>query len=162
MLFRSGLIFVAAPMYITEVAPASKRGRAGSIRQLLLAFGLILGYTVGFIFNYYFSLEWNIRIGWRVLIFIEIALLIFMLLSLFTLVESPRWLIIKGRVEEAKESLEDFIESKERVDLVFAEMLTNNSPEIQGKKVKIRGGLIYALVLCVFFQFFDNSLELMQ
>lgn len=152
--FSIGLIFVAAPMYITEVAPASKRGRAGSIRQLLLAFGLILGYTVGFIFNYYFSLEWNIRIGWRVLIFIEIALLIFMLLSLFTLVESPRWLIIKGRVEEAKESLEDFIESKERVDLVFAEMLTNNSPEIQGKKVKIRGGLIYALVLCVIFPIF--------
>ena len=152
--FSIGLIFVAAPMYITEVAPASKRGRAGSIRQLLLAFGLILGYSIGFFFNYYFSLEWNIRIGWRVLIFIEIALLIIMLISMLTLVESPRWLIIKGRVQEAKNSLEDFIESKERVDLVFSEMLTNNSPEIQGKKIKIQGGLIFALALCVIFPIF--------
>jgi len=61
--FSIGLIFVAAPMYITEVAPAPKRGRAGSIRQLLLAFRLILGYTIGFIFNYHFSLEWNIKFG---------------------------------------------------------------------------------------------------
>ena len=152
--FSIGLIFVAAPMYITEVAPAPKRGRAGSIRQLLLAFGLILGYTIGFIFNYYFSLEWNIKFGWRVLIFIEIALLIIMLFSMLTLVESPRWLIIKGRVEEAKKSLETFIDSKERVNIVFSEMLANNSPEISGKKIKIRGGLIYALTLCVIFPIF--------
>lgn len=152
--FSIGLIFVAAPMYITEVAPASKRGRAGSIRQLLLAFGLILGYTIGFIFNYYFSLKWNIQFGWRVLIFIEIALLIIMLFSMLTLIESPRWLIIKGRVEEAKKSLEAFIDSKERVNIVFSEMLTNNSPEISGKKIKIRGGLVYALILCIIFPIF--------
>lgn len=152
--FSIGLIFVAAPMYITEVAPASKRGRAGSIRQLLLAFGLILGYTIGFIFNYYFSLKWNIQFGWRVLIFVEIALLIIMLFSMLTLIESPRWLIIKGRVEEAKKSLEAFIDSKERVNIVFSEMLTNNSPEISGKKIKIRGGLVYALILCIIFPIF--------
>ena len=133
---------------------APKRGRAGSIRQPLLAFGLILGYTIGFIFNYHFSLEWNIKFGWRVLIFIEIALLIIMLFSMLTLVESPRWLIIKGRIEEAKESLEAFIDSKERVNIVFSEMLTNNSPEISGKKIKIRGGLVYALTLCIIFPIF--------
>ncbi|MDX8335350.1 sugar porter family MFS transporter [Candidatus Cetobacterium colombiensis] len=152
--FSTGLIFVAAPMYITEVAPASKRGRAGSIRQLLLAFGLILGYTTTFLFNYLFSIEWNIKFGWRILISIEILLLGIMFLAMLTLVESPRWLIIKGRIEEAKKSLECFIESEDRVDLVFSEMLLNNSKEILGKKVPIRGGLIYALSLCIIFPIF--------
>ncbi len=152
--FSIGLVFVAAPTYITEIAPASKRGRSGSIRQICLAFGLILGYISTFAFNSLFPLEWNIKYGWRLLVSIEVVLLIVILFLFSTLVESPRWLVLKGKDEEAKKNLSMFLESEERVQLVYSEMLKNNAQSSTGQKVKIRGGLVYALGICILFPIF--------
>ncbi|WP_297596746.1 sugar porter family MFS transporter [uncultured Cetobacterium sp.] len=149
-----GSLFVAAPMYIVEVSPASKRGRTGAIRQILLAFGLILGYSVTYFFERAFSLQWNTMTGWRVLIGIEILFLIFMFLAFFTLSESPRWLIMKRRDQEAKTSLSEFIDNPERVELVYSEMISNRPKQSENKKIKIKGGLIYALLICAIFPIF--------
>ncbi|MBC2851724.1 sugar porter family MFS transporter [Cetobacterium sp. 8H] len=149
-----GSLFVAAPMYIVEVSPASKRGRTGAIRQILLAFGLILGYTITYIFESIFSLEWNIIKGWRVLIGFEILFLCFMLLAFLTLSESPRWLIMKRKDQDAKTSLAEFLDSPERVELVYSEMLANRPKQSENTKIKIRGGLIYALLICAIFPIF--------
>lgn len=151
--FSVGVSFVAAPMYITEISPADKRGRCGSIRQILLSFGLIVGYTITFLFNKIFTLEWNIKMGWRFLISIEAILFAIMIILFFTLYESPRWLMIQGKDEEAKLVLSKFLSCNDRVELVYKEMLANK-PSYQDKHVKIRGGLIYALGICALFPIF--------
>ena len=149
-----GLVFVAAPMYISEVAPASKRGRAGSMRQLLLALGLVVGYTAVYIFESLFSLEWNTMLGWRFLIGIEIILLTSTLLLFLTLYESPRWLMLKRKDSEAKMILSEFIPSADRVQLVYSEMVKNREKSPANNKIQIKGGLIYALLICLIFPIF--------
>ncbi len=149
-----GIIFVAAPIYIVEVSPASKRGRTGAVRQIFLALGLIFGYTITYLFELYFSLIWNINVGWRVLIFIEILFLIVMFLTFTKLPESPRWLIMKHKDLEAKKILSQFLDSPEKVDTVYSAMIDNRLKENTSKKVKIKGGLIFALLICIIFPIF--------
>lgn len=148
-----GVIFVAAPMYITEIAPANKRGRAGAVRQILLAMGLICGYSVGFLFQFYFSFKWNTHLGWRVLMGIELFILLIMIIFFTTLLESPRWLVSKNKKEEAKDVLNAYIQDKNRVELVLSEMINNNNNN-KKSKFKIKGGLVYALGICILFPVF--------
>lgn len=152
--YSIGLVFVAAPMYITEISPADKRGQVGTIRQILLALGLMAGYTVNFIFEKMFLLSWNIHFGWRYLILIESVLLLCIILLLSLLYETPRWLMMKNRDDDAKQVLSVFIKSEERVKLVYSQMGENRSLNSEKSKIKIRGGLIYPILICIAFPIF--------
>ncbi len=108
-----GIASMLSPMYIAEIAPSPIRGRLVSYNQLAIVFGILLIYFV----NYYISLqgdsEWNTTWGWRWMFgseAIPAALFFFLLLSV---PKSPRWLIMKGRTEEARKVLEKISDSKE-------------------------------------------------
>jgi MFS transporter, SP family, arabinose:H+ symporter len=93
---------VLAPMYIAEVAPAKWRGRLVGLFQFNVVFGILLAYFS----NYLIALahlgiaEWR----WDLGIAAFPAALFFVML--FTIPRSPRWLVKKGRVAEAKSVLQ--------------------------------------------------------
>src|SRR5690606_23459507 len=96
-----GCSSVTAPMYISELSPASHRGRLVAMFQ----FNVVLGILVAFVSNYLLqNLGDN---AWRWMLgIIAFPAAIFLVLILF-IPESPRWLIVKRRLyEEAKEILE--------------------------------------------------------
>lgn len=152
--FSIGIVFVAAPMYATEISPASKRGKVGTIRQILLACGLIAGYTVNYFFKKFFSLEWCQSVGWRYLIGIEAFLLLLIVLTFNLLYETPRWLMIKNRDDEAKEVLKTFTNSSKQVDLAYSQMVSERDKDSKIKNIKIKGGLIYPIIICIIFPIF--------
>jgi SP family arabinose:H+ symporter-like MFS transporter len=89
---------VLAPMYIAEIAPAKWRGRLVGLFQFNVVFGILLAYFS----NYLLALarlgatEWR----WDLGVAAFPAALFFVML--FTIPRSPRWLVKKGRVEEAR------------------------------------------------------------
>ena len=103
--FGVGAASMLSPLYIAEVAPASIRGRLVSLNQLTIVGGMLVVYFVNALIARYGMMlggeAWNIDFGWRWMFASETlpALLFFFLL--FTVPESPRWLVTNGRLEEA-------------------------------------------------------------
>ena len=95
-----GASSVVAPMYISEIAPADKRGKLTALFQ----FNIVLGILIAYFSNFVIGTE-NIE-SWRWMLGVEIIPATLFLVMVFTIPESPRWLIVaKNRVSEAREIL---------------------------------------------------------
>jgi MFS transporter, SP family, arabinose:H+ symporter len=92
---------VLGPMYIAEVAPAKWRGRLVGMFQFNIVFGILLAYLSNYIVGtmHLGLAEWRWKLG------IPAVPAIFFLLLLFTIPRSPRWLVKKQRIAEAREVL---------------------------------------------------------
>lgn len=155
-----GLAMHAAPMYIAETSPSQIRGLLISLKEFLIVFGMLLGYTVG-------SLLVEVVSGWRYMYGISVPLSIFMGIGMWWLPASPRWILLcaiqgKGDMQGLRETAVNClcrVRSKavtesayEQVDEILSE-LSNLSEErettfgeiFQGKCLKaltIGAGLI--------------------
>jgi SP family arabinose:H+ symporter-like MFS transporter len=89
---------VLGPMYIAEIAPAKLRGRLVGVFQFNVVFGILLAYFSNYIIGlqHFGAAEWRWQLGVTALP----AALFFVML--FTIPRSPRWLVKKGRVDEAR------------------------------------------------------------
>jgi MFS transporter, SP family, arabinose:H+ symporter len=85
-------------MYIAEVAPAKLRGRLVGVFQFNVVFGILLAYFSNYVIGlqHFGATEWRWELGVTA---IPAALFFVML---FTIPRSPRWLVKKGRVNEAR------------------------------------------------------------
>lgn len=110
-----GASTIAAPAYISEIAPAKDRGRLVSLYQ----FNIVLGILVAFFSNYLLS-----GIGdndWRWMLGVQAIPATIYTLFVFTIPESPRWLISQSRVEEARKVMK-VISPDQDSDLLTAQM----------------------------------------
>lgn len=95
-----GCSSVTAPMYISELSPASHRGRLVALFQ----FNVVLGILIAFVSNYLLQDVGDNAWRWMLGI-LAFPSAVFLVLILF-IPESPRWLIVKKNLnEEAKEIL---------------------------------------------------------
>lgn len=92
-----GASSVVAPMYISEIAPAEKRGKLTALFQ----FNIVLGIMIAYFSNFLIGTE-DVE-SWRWMLGVEVIPALLFLGLVFTIPESPRWLVVaKGRIEEAK------------------------------------------------------------
>ena len=103
-----GAALIIAPMYIAEIAPADIRGRMVSFNQLNIVIGISVAYFSNFlILNLGQSdLAWAQSLGmgdwtWRWMLGVEAIPALIYFLALFLVPESPRWLVMRGKAEEA-------------------------------------------------------------
>ena len=92
---------VLGPMYIAEVAPAKWRGRLVGLFQFNIVFGILLAYLSNYILGTMGlgAAEWRWKLG------ISAAPAVLFLLLLFGIPRSPRWLVKKQRISEARDVL---------------------------------------------------------
>jgi len=96
-----GASSVAAPMYISEISPANKRGRLVAMFQFNVVFGIVIAY----ISNYFIA--GTGPNAWRWMLGVEAIPAILFLVLVLRIPRSPRWLILKRNlVEEARAVLE--------------------------------------------------------
>lgn len=95
-----GFGVMIAPVYIAEIAPTVSRGSLTSFPEIFVNFGILLGYVS----NYAFS-GLPAHINWRVMLGVGILPSVFIGFALFVIPESPRWLVVQNRIEEAREVL---------------------------------------------------------
>ncbi|MHC4203370.1 MAG: sugar porter family MFS transporter [Planctomycetota bacterium] len=96
-----GAASITSPMYIAEISPARIRGRMVSVNQ----FAIVTGFLVVYLVNYFIALQgtdaWNVASGWRWMFGSEALPALMLLILLFFVPESPRWLTKYGRHEKA-------------------------------------------------------------
>ncbi|WP_427968289.1 sugar porter family MFS transporter [Altererythrobacter sp.] len=100
-----GAASVLSPLYISEVAPAHIRGRLTTVQQVMIISGL----TAAFVVNYFVARAAGDSLGiiagvkaWRWMYLAQAVPAAVFLVSLFFIPESPRFLVAKGRIAEAK------------------------------------------------------------
>lgn len=123
-----GISTVAAPAYISEIAPASQRGRLVALYQFNLVFGIL----IAFVSNYLLS-----GIGenaWRWMMGVEAVPAIIYTLWVFVIPKSPRWLIFKGREKEARKVLA-VVNPEMNVDELIAELEVDKNSEIKKETI---------------------------
>ncbi len=95
-----GASTVAAPAYVSEIAPAKDRGRLVGFYQ----FNIVLGILIAFLSNYLLS---NVgEHAWRWMVGVEAIPAFIYTLLVLTVPKSPRWLLLQGRRKEAHKVLE--------------------------------------------------------
>jgi SP family arabinose:H+ symporter-like MFS transporter len=98
--FAVGAASVVSPMYISEIAPASIRGRLVSLYQLSIVIGILISYLINYLLHDTGPHNWR----WMFLSGTIPSGLF--LLMLFFVPETPRFLYKKGNSSEAKQLLE--------------------------------------------------------
>jgi MFS family permease len=97
----AGASSVTAPVYISEIAPADKRGRQVALFLCNVLFGILFSFFSNYLIGQEGEFSWRLMLGMQAFP----SLLFFVLLQLIP--ESPRWLILKyGKTEEAKTILQ--------------------------------------------------------
>uniref|UniRef100_A0A7S1J0V0 Major facilitator superfamily (MFS) profile domain-containing protein n=1 Tax=Eutreptiella gymnastica TaxID=73025 RepID=A0A7S1J0V0_9EUGL len=92
-----GTAMHVAPLYIAEVVPTELRGKLVSLKEAAIVFGIVLGYLAGDVFAA--SGDWRTVFGLAGVLILPMAAL-----SL-AVPESPRWLALRGRTDEAQLAL---------------------------------------------------------
>lgn len=92
-----GIATFTAPLYLAEVAPEKIRGAMISLYQLMITIGILVAFLSDTAFSYSGNWRWMLGV-------IAIPGVAF-LLGLFLLPDSPRWLMMRGRTQHAREVL---------------------------------------------------------
>ena len=161
--FGVGASLIIAPMYIAEISPPKIRGTMVSFNQL----NIVIGISVAFFTNYLIlkfgqtGAEWTKALkldiyNWRWMLGIEALPAIVYFTALFVVPRSPRWLIMKGKEEEAlrvmkKTSGEEFAISE--MELIKLSLKSDtNKKKVQFKEIfspALRTVLTIGIVLAV-------------
>ncbi|KAG8660114.1 monosaccharide-sensing protein 2 [Manihot esculenta] len=99
--FGIGLAITLVPVYISETAPSEIRGLLNTFPQFMGSGGMFLSYCMLFGVSLMDSPQWRHMLG-----FLSIPSVAYLALTIFYLPESPRWLVSKGRMCEAKQVLQ--------------------------------------------------------
>jgi sugar porter (SP) family MFS transporter len=143
-----GISTIAAPAYISEIAPAKQRGRLVGLYQ----FSLVSGILLAFISNYLLS-----GVGendWRWMMGVEAFPAFIYTLLCLGIPKSPRWLITKNRLDEAK-GIYSQIDPDGSFENLVSEMNEDNSKENNNESIfqpKYRFPLQLAFLVAFFNQ----------
>jgi sugar porter (SP) family MFS transporter len=102
-----GIASFVAPMYLSEIAPPEHRGSMVALNQLALTFGILCSYVVDFAFSG--SGDWRAMLG------VGIVPALALLAGMFVVPDTPRWLMLRGREQDAIAALKR-VREPEQVD----------------------------------------------
>src|SRR5580704_11358218 len=98
-----GIASTLSPLYIAEISPAQKRGLLVSLNQLAIVTGILLSYSVNYL------LTGTGPSNWRWMFATAAIPSIAFFFTLLFIPESPRWLMQKGREQEAAHFLAEIV-----------------------------------------------------
>ncbi|CAE6424644.1 unnamed protein product [Rhizoctonia solani] len=116
-----GCLSMIVPLYQSEISPPNMRGFLTGMTQFMIGMGFLVANWVGYGCQF---LDTDAQ--WRIPLAIQVAPAVLLLVGMFFLPFSPRWLVEKGRNEEALKVIQDLHgneQNAEFIKLEFAEML---------------------------------------
>ena len=147
-----GLASMLAPMYIAEIAPPAERGRLVTLQQIAIVVGITLVYFVNWAIASQGDETWGLSVGWRWMMASEAVPAAGFLLLLLLIPDSPRWLVLKGRRDQALSVLQrigDDRTARATLAEIEATLVEKTRPLLSfGSKV-----ILVGIMLSVFQQF---------
>lgn len=151
--FGVGASLILAPMYIAEMAPKEIRGRLVSFNQLNIVIGISLAFFTNYLIlklgksNLNWVSTWKIdEHNWRWMLGLETIPAILYFCGLFFVPTSPRWLIMKGRYDEAKLVLSKYVEPSQ-ADKTVEEIKEHIALDQNKEKVSVKELFVPAMRL---------------
>jgi len=146
----------AAPIYISEMSPARRRGRLVVLFQVMIMVGIVCAHFTG----YFVGHE-----AWQLLIGIGVVPAVLMLVGLVFLPESPRWLFAHGFIEQARAVLGDLRPDPAEVDREMGEMAAVVAEEKESSagswreffSARVRAALVLGGGIAMFSQVTGNN-----
>jgi len=143
-----GASTVAAPAYISEIAPAKHRGRLVGFYQLMLVFGILAAFISNYVLSGVAPNDWRWMIG------VEAFPAVIYTVFVTGIPQSPRWLLTKGKAEEARIVLASISNDTNladlQADLANSKEGANESENIFIKKYR------FPLMLAFYIAFFNQ------
>lgn len=127
------------PLYIAELAPSPFRGRLVTLNVLFVTLGQVIAYIVGWIF-----VEWgNVNTGWRWIVGLGAVPAVIQGIVMLVMPETPRWLVMVGRRDEARKVLNKVfgagIDVQNMVDTVLKGIEREVREEEEAKRGRMHG-----------------------
>ncbi|MCE3268428.1 MAG: transporter [Burkholderiales bacterium] len=138
--FGGGLLMFTTSLYIAEVAPDKDRGKLTGLYQLSFTIGLLISNLIGLLVY---------DINWKISFVILLILAIVFIFTIYKLPCSPKWLFIKGRIDEAKVAL-GICYTDNETDQVLQSWIRNvNQPHILFQKYYLKPLLLIIIITCL-------------
>ena len=144
-----GASTIAAPAYISEIAPAKDRGRLVAFYQ----FNIVLGILMAFLSNY--LLKDVGENSWRWMMGVQAIPSVIYLLLIFSIPESPRWLLSKFKNEEARKVLQIMGQEADYENMKMEIEIDTNNASLENDNIflkKYRTPLLLAFLMAFFNQ----------
>ncbi len=141
-----GMASMNAPTYIAEIAPADKRGKLITYYQMAVVIGFFVVFLTTYVIGSELTEQNNIDFGWRYMFWSEMIPATLFFVLLFMVPQSPRWLMIKGREDEALNVLTR-IHGQEMADREFKEIKDSIQDEGKQKKASIFQKSLFPIVV---------------
>ncbi len=119
-----GIASFTSPMYMSEISPARIRGSLVSINQLAVTIGIVIAYLVDYALS---AVQ-----GWRFMFGIAAVPSTILVIAMWRMPPSPRWLMSHDMVDNARGVLEHIRGTKD---------ITSEMKEIQDSLAKQKGGV---------------------
>ncbi len=97
-----GIASMLSPLYIAEIAPPAQRGQLVTYQQIAIVSGMTLVYFVNWAIAAQGDDAWVLSTGWRYMLLSGALPAALFLLLLLLVPETPRWLVMRGRRDEAR------------------------------------------------------------
>jgi len=114
-----GFALLIAPVYSAEISSAKSRGFVSSLPELCIGIGILLGYVVNYLLG-----KLTLKLGWRLMLGIAAVPSLALALGILAMPESPRWLVMQGRLGKAKKVLLQVSDSEQEAELRIKDIKT--------------------------------------
>ncbi|HVA97707.1 MAG TPA: sugar porter family MFS transporter [Bacteroidia bacterium] len=122
---------VLCPVYISEISPPKHRGLLTSTFQLAIVLGILLSLLTNYLL---------VNFGennWRWMLISGTLPAIFFFLLLLSVKNSPRWLVKKGKIQEATRTIEELSSSELDSDFTINQIQESIQLEVKGNRINL-------------------------
>ena len=150
-----GIVSIVSPIYISEVSPAKIRGTLVSLYQLAVTVGFLFAYLANWVIDVNGNLAvagnlwtniWNSEM-WRGMLGSETLPALLFFTVIFFIPESPKWLIVNGKLDKASAVLGKIYASEAEVKEEIHTTQTSLKGETKGKwSDLLKPGILIAVI----------------
>lgn len=144
-----GASTIAAPAYVSEIAPSKSRGKLVSLYQFNIVFGILIAFLSNYLLRDFGNQPWRWMIG------AEAVPAVLYLILVFFIPKSPRWLFSKGKEAKAKKVLQIIQPNSIELDKTLKELRAQAEVEEVNENIfmkKYRFPLMLAFLIAFFNQ----------